>query len=397
MRPLSRRDFLRLAGAVGVGTILPSWLPAPEEPQAGSGPRYDRTLVLIELNGGNDGLNTVVPYADELYYRARPQLAIGRDTVLPLDEKLGLNPVLEPLMSAWREKDLAIALGVGYERPNRSHFRSIDIWNTGSESDEVADQGWVARAYAGSTAPTDLIAHGIVLGRNDMGPLAGTGCRSLLMNAPAQFLRQARKVGDVADSSPNPALQHILAVQDHIHDAASELERRLKTAPPLKTTFPKSAIGTQLETVARLVALGLTVPVFKLSHSGFDNHSNQRGNHDRLLGELAQALSAFRAALKAASRWDRVLVMTYAEFGRRVNQNASAGTDHGTAAPHFLLGGTVKGGFYGEQPQLDNLAGGDLVHTLDFHDLQYTAARRWLNVLYGGGTADVRRDLGFLG
>ena len=366
---MNRRHFLGLAGALPLALV-------PFRASLGAA-RWDRILVLVELFGGNDGLNTVVPYANPAYHRLRPTLAIDRDRVLNLDEHLGLHPSLEALMPLWRSRELAIALGVGYPGQNLSHFRSIDIWNTASDADETLRQGWVTRLLEESSPAVGFDAAGAVLGRNALGPLAARQPIAVSLDDPARFAREA----SLMEATPRPtrpsALAYVAGVQDisrHTARALTDRDFRNVTAGP---EFPPTPLGNRLETVARLLAGGLAVPVFKVSLSGFDTHAGQARVHGRLLRQLADALAAFAAAMKAHGLWQRVLVMTYAEFGRRVAENGSLGTDHGTAAPHFLLGGRVRGGLYGAQPPLDDLSEGNLVHRLHFRSLYATAAREW--------------------
>jgi uncharacterized protein (DUF1501 family) len=368
---VKRRDFLQLASVASLATTFPAIAKsAPRSPQ------WDHTLILLELNGGNDGLNTVVPYTDPQYYQLRPQLAIARDSLLPLSEKLAFNPALEALMPAWKANELGIILGVGYASPNRSHFRSIEIWETGSDSDEVLQQGWLARLFSQTPPPRAYAADGIVIGRTP-GPLQGGHTRTVIMRDAQQFIHQTQSVQAPSNTVGNAALSHILDVQRELYEASSVLQQKLARAPRLDVVFPKTAIGRQLETAALILASATPVAVIKTSHGSFDTHSHQRGQQDRLLAELAAALMAFRQAMQSARLWDRVLVLSYSEFGRRAAENGSHGTDHGTAAPHLVLGGRVKGGFYGEQPSLTQLRDGDLQHHVDYRSLYATVARNW--------------------
>ena len=370
---MQRRDFLKLTG------LTPLLLAVPEVYAQVAAVHWERVLVLVELRGGNDGLNTVVPYQDEQYYRLRPQLAVPRQSVVQLSEQLGFNPALEPLMPVWHAGELAIVLGVGYPNPNRSHFRSIEIWDTASNSDEVLQEGWVARLFARQKPPTSFAADGIVLGL-DPGPLSGPNLRTITMRQPQQFLEHASQVQPTAARPSNRALAHILAVQNELAHAATLLQDKLAGGPEPDSAFPSTPLGRQLQAVARLLMSRTPVAVLKVSHGSFDTHSNQRNTHDRLLRELAEALVAFRQAMQTANLWQHVAVMTYAEFGRRAAENGSAGTDHGTAAPHFMLGGRVRGGLYGQQPSLTNLADGDVHHAVDYRSLYVTVARRWWGI-----------------
>ena len=375
---MTRRDLLKLA------VMLPLVLATPLRAatllagqSGGPRPRWDRVLILIELHGGNDGLNTLIPYGDVRYYQARPHLAIPRERVLQLSPNVGLHAAMEPLMGLWQARQLAIVQGVGYPQPNRSHFRSIEIWDTASDSDQIFDEGWIARLFETHTLPAEFSAEGIVLGPRESGPLNGKTVRTIALEDPQQFLQQASRVRAVEQSSVNPALAHILHVQQELTHAAGDLASRLQPAPPLQATFPTSPLGRQLETAAQLLVAKVPVAAIKVSQGGFDTHANQLGQHERLLKELAEALVSFQRAMVQAGLWDRVLMMTYSEFGRRVRENASAGTDHGTAAPHFLLGGQVKGGLYGEAPSLGDLQEGDLKYRVDYRSLYATVTRTW--------------------
>ena len=375
-----RRDLLKLAATLPLLVLAPrpcDLLAAPSVPARG---RWDRILILVELHGGNDGLNTLVPYSDERYYQARPHLAIPRERVLQLSPSVGVHYALEPLMSLWEKQQLAIIQGVGYPDPNRSHFRSIEIWDTASASQQVLDEGWLARLFEAYPLPAEYTADGILLGQRDGGPLSGRTVRTVALHDPQQFLQQASHVKAVEQSSPNRALAHILQVQRELTHAAGDLAIRLQHASPLQTTFPPSPIGHQLETAAQLLAAKVPVVVIKVSQTGFDTHAGQLGHHERLLKELADGLVAFRQAMVQAGLWDRVLLMTYSEFGRRVGENASAGTDHGTAAPHFFLGGSVKGGLYGGMPSLRDLQEGDLRYRVDYRSLYATVMRSWWGI-----------------
>ncbi|NIA70174.1 DUF1501 domain-containing protein [Pelagibius litoralis] len=375
MTDLNRRRLLAATAALPLGLGL--------MPRKVLGSVPQKTLVLVELSGGNDGLNTVVPYGDAAYYRARPKLAIKRDAVLPLDERLGLHPALEPLMEPWRGRELAVVLGLGYPAPNRSHFRSIEIWNTASQSNEVRQHGWLHQAVseAGGLLPPQGRL-GIVLG-GAPGPLAGDALTAVIMKDSKQLARAAAMAGNGTLQTANPALDHILSVRRQTQEAARQIEARLASAPALGASFPKTPLGRQLKQAAALIAGGVPASVIKVQHAGYDTHAGQAGRHPRLLGELASSLAAFRRALRETGAWDRCLVMTYAEFGRRVGENASAGTDHGTAAPHFLLGGRLRGGLHGHQPSLIDLDGGDLRHSLDFRQVYAAIAAGWLGLPAG--------------
>lgn len=369
---MERRDFLKLtAGTTGLALLAPATLLA-------AGARWNRTLVLIQLSGGNDGLNTVVPFANPAYARLRPRLGLPAERILRLSDELGLHPALEGLMPAWAGGELGIALGVGYEQPNRSHFRSTDVWTTGSNGNQVLEDGWLARLFAEDGPPASVAADGLLLGKSDPGPLTGPGVRAVALARPERFLRQARRVGgDEATSTGNAALDHLLRVREDLGASARSIEKRLAQAASPAAEFPGNGLGRQLALATRLLEAGVGAPVLTLTHGSFDTHARQAPTHERLLRELGDGLAAFRTALKKRGLWNSVLVGTWSEFGRRVGENGSGGTDHGTAAPHFLLGGRVKGGLVGSQPSLTELQGGDLVHGLDHRRLNATYAQGW--------------------
>ena len=363
-----RRDFLKLA-ALAPFAGSRAFAAALAEP-----PR--KLLVLVELRGGNDGLNTVVPYTDPLYASLRPRLAIARDQVVKLTEKAGLHPSLEKLHARWEAKELAIVQGVGYPQPNLSHFRSIEIWDTASKSDEYLDAGWLARAFERSPSPASFAADGVVVGAGSMGPLAGNTARCIALADPAQFLRNARLARGEGETR-NPALAHILRVERDVRASAEKLTAGRK----FEATFPAGAFGNAVNTAAQLATNESGVAVVRLSLGSFDTHANQLGTHANLLRQLCEGMEALRAALVEAGRWDTTVIATYAEFGRRPRENQSGGTDHGTASVHFVTGGRVKGGLYGAAPALDRLDGdGNLSHAVDFRGYYATFLDRWWGI-----------------
>lgn len=367
---MKRREFL---GALGAAAAV-SWL--PRSAWAGPAGRYDNVLILVELKGGNDGLNTVVPYADNDYYSLRPRIAIARDQVLQLDARAGLHPALQPLMPLWQNRELAVVQSVGYPSANLSHFRSIEIWDTASKSTEYLSDGWLTRAFADSPVPRAYAADGIIVGSGELGPLAGGGTRALALTNTEQFLRQAKLAGSEG-ASRNPALSHILKVEQDVMQAALNLN----TTYPLRAEFPNNPLGNAFKTAAQVIASKAGVAAVKVTHNGFDTHSNQQSTQQRLLKELAEGLTAMRAAMQEIGRWDSTLMMTYCEFGRRPKENQSGGTDHGTANAHFALGGRVRGGLYGLPPALARLDGnGNPPFAIDFRDVYATALERWWGV-----------------
>ncbi|MBL0140811.1 MAG: DUF1501 domain-containing protein [Betaproteobacteria bacterium] len=371
---MKRRDFIRFAAVAPVAAwCLPSLAAASR-----------RLLILVELKGGNDGFNTVVPFADPAYARLRPRLALPRESLLEISETAGLHPSLEKLLPLWNDGGLAIVQGVGYPAPNLSHFRSIEIWDTASRSDEYLDEGWLTRFFAKRPSPPGYAADGVVVGSADLGPLAGTGARTIALANPEQFLRSARLAKSEAGASSNPSLAHILRVE---HDILLSAER-LKPGSDLGTSFPAGPFGAAIRTAVQLAANPEGVSVIRVTLNGFDTHANQLGTHAGLLRQLGEGLAALREGLLEVGRWNDALVATYAEFGRRPRENESRGTDHGTAAAHFVMGGPVKGGWYGAAPRLDSLdASGNPAFTVDFRSLYST-------LLEGAWSVETRSLLG---
>jgi uncharacterized protein (DUF1501 family) len=369
---MDRRHFLASLAAL---PALSFYEPAYAAPAS----RYDRLLILIELKGGNDGLNTLIPYADVEYKRLRPRLAIPREHVVNLTEGIGLHPALANLKPLWDAGELAWVQGLGYPEPNLSHFRSIEIWDSASGSQEYLSDGWLARLFKQSPPPACFAAEGVSVASDDMGPLAGA--RAVSLSDPAQFISRASLVHESAVPA-NGALAHILKVGGDIRTAAEGLNSRTE----FKVEFPRHRFGQACQAAAR-VAAGRNVAVLRISHGGFDTHANQLNSHERLLRELSEGLTALRTALVEQGLWDRSLIMSYAEFGRRPQENGNGGSDHGTSAPHFVLGGSIKGGLYGQAPSLARLEGGNLVHTVDFRSLYATVIERWWG-------ADPQRVLG---
>jgi uncharacterized protein (DUF1501 family) len=388
---MKRRDFLSMATAASAAFWLPRAFGAqtPGQPagsvRAGTGD-YGNLLILVELKGGNDGLNTVIPYADPTYYQLRKNIGIKRDQVIQLDERTALHPALQPLMPLWQSQQLAIVQGVSYVQPNLSHFRSIEIWDTASRSDQYLREGWLTRAFAQRAVPPGFVADGVVIGSAEMGPLAN-GARAIALVNPAQFVKASRLAMLVSLHERNPELAHILDVENDIVKAAARL-RPGEGQFPLKTNFPAGAFGSSIRTAMQVLAAGDTpqgrplhgqgVAVIRLTLNGFDTHQNQPGQQAALLKQLAEGFASLKSALVELGRWDNTLVMTYAEFGRRPRENQSNGTDHGTVAPHFVMGGRVRGGLYGVPPVLTQLDGsGNLPVGVDFRQLYATILGPW--------------------
>jgi uncharacterized protein (DUF1501 family) len=377
---MKRRELLSLfstaSGAALLGAHAPGWAQGASRRAASTA---ERILILVELKGGNDGLNTVVPYADPTYYQLRSSIAIKPANVIKLDERTGLHPELKAAQPLWDKGELAIVQGVGYPQPNLSHFRSIEIWETSSKSNEYLADGWVTRGMrAGFGAQTAFTAEGVLIGANDFGPLAGA--RAVTLNNPEAFINQAR-FAMPTQVAGNAALQHVLQVENDVSVAAAGLRGEKYN---FTTEFPQGQFGNAVRAACQVVASQrgkAGVPVITLTLGSFDTHQNQPGLHANLLRQLGEGLAALKGGLSELSAWDRTMVMTFSEFGRRPRQNNSNGTDHGTVAPHFVAGGAVKGGLYGQAPDLTRLdSTQNVTWSTDFRQLYATVARDWWGV-----------------
>jgi uncharacterized protein (DUF1501 family) len=371
-----RREFLK---AMGAGLLI-SALPNLSYALAPAG--YQRLLVLVELKGGNDGLNTVIPYSSDDYYRLRPTIGIARPQVLQLSEQVGLHPAMHSLLPLWQNQEVAVLQGVGYPEPNLSHFRSIEIWETASASNQYLGEGWLTRLFRSQPTPTDFAADGVVLSSQNLGPLDG-GARAVVLSNPQDFARQAKLAADQQAGGHSSALSHILKVEGDIRTAATALQQPAMKPPTnlaeAPTAPPKAAGGfaQAINTLADILQNGTRIAVARITLTGFDTHGNQQPTQARLLGELADGLALLKSRMQAQGRWNDTLVLSYAEFGRRPHENGNRGTDHGTANSHFLLGGRVKGGLYGQTAALAGLTDGNLPYAIDFRQLYSTVVQDW--------------------
>lgn len=364
---LSRR---RLLAALGTGVAALPLLSLPGFVQAaGQALPSGNILVLVELAGGNDGLNTVIPITDPRYRSLRPEIGIAASASLTLDSVTGLHPAMRQMTDLWENGEMRIVEGVGYPNPNRSHFRSIEIWNSGQGSERVTQQGWVSSVFEKSVGAAGMAdAAGLVLG-GDMGPLNGDGRFSAMRDEETFFETFDNLPGMQHLVRPAPEkspLEHVLSTYDSAQVTGEAIRRKLVASRDRNWNFPWSDLGQQLRTVARLLDASVEVPVLKVMQAGYDTHDAQPDAHAVLLTELSDAIEAFASAMRDIGLWDQVTVVTYSEFGRTARENGSGGTDHGTAAPVFAVGGGVVGGFDGARPSLDQLEDGEMIFTTDY-------------------------------
>lgn len=379
---MKRRSFLQKSAMASTSIFVPAFLKA-YQPKNLFNSRSGKILVIVQLSGGNDGLNTVIPYRNDIYYQQRPTLAVQKNEVLQVSDQLGLNPVLSPLQSLYDDGLLSIVNNVGYPNPDRSHFRSMDIWHTASESNEYLSTGWLGRYLDSSCQGCEAAHHALEVDDELSLALKGQQKKGFAMSNPQQLKRQTN----------NPLLKHLAGQDHHDHEenvaylykimadtysSADYLSEKAKTYSS-KMTYPVSAFGKRLKQIAELISADTDTRIYYVSLSGFDTHVNQKNQQERLLKQYAEGMKAFVKDLKQNGLLDDTLIMTFSEFGRRVKQNASRGTDHGTANNLFLIGGKLKQpGFYNEGPDLSALDKGDLIYKVDFRDVYATILDKWL-------------------
>lgn len=397
--PTTRRQFLQQLGAAGVvslGAVPPAFLSRAARASEDSGSNPDkRILVLIQLAGGNDGLNTVILYQSEDYYKARPGIGIPRGNVLKMTDELGLHPAMEGFRQLYDDGVLAVVQGVGYANPDRSHFRSMDIWQSAYPEIENTHDGWIGRAldqtlsrhsdglpalsFGSEKLPLALVSERVnVPNVNNL-----DGFRWQLGRGTEAQLKHRRATIDRIVHRPAPAgseLDFLRKTAMTAFTTADKLEAITKGYRPA-VDYPANGLAQKLKTVAQIIAGDLGTQIFYVSLDGFDTHSQQQGAHQSLLGELSSAVRAFYSDLKGHGLDDRVLVSTFSEFGRRVEENGSLGTDHGAASQMFVVTPRpAHAGVHGDHPSLTDLHQGDLKFHTDFRSVYATILEKWLDI-----------------
>lgn len=346
----------------------------------------NRCLVVINLYGGNDGLNCVVPHGDARYYRLRPNLAIDRSAVLAIDARAGLNPAMRSFKALYDKGIVAIVQGVGYPNPDHSHFRSTEIWQTAAP-ERYEHTGWLGRYFdeAGArenlfkgVAVSKVLPEVLVSDRTDIPAIPALGAYSMMAdrNAAARqaFSRQAR---DRSLPFSSPYLAHIMEIEGDAQRSSEELPR-LVSGYKTRASYPATGLGRSLALAAQIVGSNLGTRAIYVEHGSFDTHVSQSKTQDALLTQFSNAIAAFYEDLAAHGNDRRVLTLTFSEFGRRIEENGNRGTDHGEASPLFLIGGGVKGGLYGAAPDLGATNMGNVRYTIDFRSVYATVLERWL-------------------
>ncbi|HWC60618.1 MAG TPA: DUF1501 domain-containing protein [Verrucomicrobiae bacterium] len=367
-------------------------------------------LVVLQMAGGNDGINTVVPHGSDYYYKARPRIGIKADQVLKINDQIGLNPGLKGFRELYDQGSLAIVQGVGYPNPNRSHFRSTEIWQTASDSDKFEKYGWIGRYFDNACSGADPTV-GVSVGRQMPQAFAAKTPKGVSVDNPQNYRFINSESGDdgkmmeqsyrelngqmVEENSGGsiggisglaPQSQRKGSVMDFLERTALDAQvssdeiRAISARVDTKGAYPGSQLGNSLKLVAKLIGGGLPTRIFYVSQGGYDTHTNQVNTHQRLLQDLGDSVKAFTDDLKAQGNMPRVMVMTFSEFGRRVSDNANSGTDHGAAAPMFVIGQHVKAGLLGQYPSLApaDLYQGDIKYTVDFRSVYASVLENWL-------------------
>lgn len=407
----TRREFLRTSAlGAAVSWTVPAFLAqtfsalhaeAANSSQAKTG-KDNTILVVLQLAGGNDGLNTVVPVSNDHYHKARPSLGL-RKNLLKLDDDFALHPAMEPFKELYDAGNLSIVHGVGYPNPNRSHFRSTEIWHTASDSQKVEKYGWLGRYFDNACKGSDPTI-GVAVGRQTPQAFSSPKPLGISLENPENYriggseentMEFVKKINSPEEMDANAgasigsvsgAVNTKLSPLDYLErtalDAQISSEKILAISRKAKNeaAYPVSQLANSLKLVGRLIAGGLPTRVYYVSQGGYDTHANQAGAHERLLRDFSTSMKAFTEDLKKQGNFDRVCVLTFSEFGRRLAQNANGGTDHGAAAPMFVVGPKVKAGLVGKFPSLapGDLHNGDPKFTTDFRQIYAGVLEGWL-------------------
>jgi uncharacterized protein (DUF1501 family) len=389
MSTVTRRQFLKYSGVVAAAaTPLLTVDQIAEAAITRPLPLGTPILVVVTLYGGNDGLNTVIPYKDSIYYASRPGITYKPETLLPLSDDLALNASMTGIKSLWDANKVAIVRGVGYPKPDRSHFSSMAIWQTGSPGSHL-NTGWLGRWLdTQATDPMTAISLGSILppllvGAKQSGsalPLGG-------LSIPRGIIGSACQRLSVPSTSDNPLMAAAATSMRNLFNVSENIQPVLAKPAPASEDLPTTSGGNaggdtdlsrQLNVVAKLIAAGAPTRAWSVSLGGFDTHANEANAQALLLGTVSKSITTFLSQMKASGRSKDITVLVYSEFGRRVKANGSEGTDHGTSGPVFLIGDRVNGGFYGDQPSLSKLVDGDLAVTTDFRDVYSSVVEKVL-------------------
>ncbi|HWC54286.1 MAG TPA: DUF1501 domain-containing protein [Chitinophagaceae bacterium] len=379
---IKRKEFLQIGSLATASMMLPKFLKAFEK--GNMVPPGNKVMVILQMSGGNDGLNTVIPVRNDLYYKARPKLGIEKTKALLLNDEVGLHPALTGFRDLFDDGSLGIMNAVGYPNPDRSHFRSMDIWQTATDSNQFLTTGWIGRYLdaqcQGCDKPTQAIEIDDVLSLAMKGEhikgIALKDPKRLYGTSNEKFFRDVLK-NHTATTNEEP-VDYLYKTMAETLSSADYIFKQSQMHPT-SADYPKTDLGNSLKTIASLIFSDINTKVYYVSLGSFDTHVNQEAQQQRLFTEMNDAVTSFVKDLKSNNRFNDVMLFTFSEFGRRVQQNASGGTDHGTANSMFLIsGGLTKKGLLNELPDLSDLDEGDLKYKVDFKDVYATMLNKWL-------------------
>ncbi len=377
---IKRKEFLQIGSLATASLMMPKFLKAFEKPAMV--PPGNKVVVVIQFSGGNDGLNTVIPVTSDIYYRERKVIGITKDKALGLTSEAGLNPALEAFKGLYDDGSLAIMNSVGYPNPDRSHFRSMDIWHSASESNEYVNTGWLGRYLDAQCKGCDKPTQALEIDDTLSLALKGNAGRGLAFKDPRRLYNTANEKFyrdiNAGHHSNEETVDYLYKTMSNTLSSADYIFQQSKLNPSSQT-YPATELGRNLKTISTLILSDINTKVYYVSLGSFDTHVAQEQQQKRLFTELNDAVKAFTTDLKKNNRFQDVLMMTFSEFGRRVAQNASNGTDHGTANNMFFISGGLKQkGLLNDLPDLSDLNDGDLKHKVDFKDVYATVLNKWL-------------------
>lgn len=379
---IKRKEFLQIGSLATASFMVPKFLKAFEKGQLV--PPGNKVLVILQLSGGNDGLNTVVPVRNDIYYKVRPKLGIEKSKALLLNDEVALHPALTGLRDLYNDGSLGILNSVGYPNPDRSHFRSMDIWHSASQSDEYVNTGWLGRYLDAQCGGCDKPTQALEIDDTLSLALKGEHVKGLAMRDPRRLYGTSQEkffkevVANHKDEAGEQPVDYLYKTMAETVASADYIFKQSRLHPTT-AQYPNSGLGQSFKTIASLIFSDINTKVYYVSLGSFDTHVGQAGQQQRLFTEMNEAITAFVKDLKANNRFQDVMLMSFSEFGRRVAQNASGGTDHGTANNMFFVSGGLKQkGVLNAMPDLTDLQDGDLKHKVDFKQVYATILKNWL-------------------
>lgn len=382
---INRKKFLTTTSLATASFMVPKFLKAFETGNNNLVPPGNKVLVVLQLSGGNDGLNTIIPITNDIYYRERSKISIEKSAAIKLTDDAGIHPELKSLADIYNDGGMAIINSVGYPNPDRSHFRSMDIWHSASNSSEYISTGWLGRYLDAQCNNCDKPTQALELDDVLSLALKGEHEKGLAFKDPKRLFNtsQAKYFKDLSAShqyhhDEEKPVDYLYKTMANTISSAEYIYKQSQLHPT-NATYPTTELGKNFKTIASLIFSDINTKVYYVSLGSFDTHVNQQNQQQRLFKEMNDAIAAFVKDLKANNRFDDVVLMSFSEFGRRVSQNASGGTDHGTANNMFLIGGGLKQkGLINALPDLNDLQDGDLKHKVDFKDVYATLLNKWL-------------------